>query len=414
VRQQLGIFKGAARMKVAYLVNLYPSISHSFIRREILALEAMGVEVERFALRGWDATLVDPADKAELARTRHTLRDGVFRLLLGSFGFALRHPRRYLAGLRLALRMAKNNVRGWPYHVIYLAHAVRILRWLDGTGVSHCHAHFGTNSAEIAALLREIGGPSFSFTTHGAEVFDEPRGHALPVKAEDATALVASCAYIGSQIMYHISPRFWPKVEVVHCGLPAESFDASPAPLPDAPVFLSVGRFSPEKGQLILLDAFKRVHAARPEARLVMAGDGPMRPEVEAKIADLGLGDAVQITGWVTAAQVRDAVRAARCLVHPSFTEGLPVVIMEAMAAFRPVISTYIAGIPELVREGSTGWLVPAGQVDDLADAMLACAEMPDDDLMQMARTGAARVAERHDVPTEAAKLKALFEGAQP
>lgn len=399
-------------MKVAYLVNVYPSISHSFIRREILALEDMGVEVTRLALRGWDSTLVDPADKAELDRTRHTLRNGAGRLMLGALGFALRHPARYFTGLRLALRMSRGNARGWPYHLVYLAHAIQILRWLDGSGVTHCHAHFGTNSAEIAALLHEIGGPGFSFTTHGAEVFDDPQGHALPVKAEGATALVTSCAYIGSQMMYHIPTRFWPKVEVVHCGLAADSFDATPTPLPDHPVFLSVGRFSPEKGHLVLLDAFAKLRAARPDARLVMAGDGPMRAEVEARIAALGLGEAVEITGWVTAAQVRDALRAARCLVHPSFTEGLPVVIMEAMAAFRPVISTYIAGIPELVRAGETGWLVPAGQVEDLAAAMLACTDMPDEDLMRMARAGAARVAERHDVPNEAAKLKALFEGS--
>ena len=397
-------------MKIAYLINLYPSVSHSFIRREIRALEDMGVEVERFALKGWDSTLVDPADKAELAHTRHTLKDGLSRLLIGALGFASRHPGRFLAGLRLALRMSRGSVRPWPYHVVYLAHAIRILRWLDGSGVTHCHAHFGTNSAEIAALLREIGGPTFSFTTHGSEVFDEPKRHALPIKAEGATALVTSCAYIGSQMMYHIPERFWSKVKVVHCGLAADSFDDMPAPLPDALVFLSVGRLSPEKGHMILLEAFAKVSAAHPDARLVIAGDGPTRAMLEARIAALGLGAAVEITGWVTAAQVRDALRAARCLVHPSFAEGLPVVIMEAMAAFRPVIATYVAGIPELVRDGSTGWLVPAGQVDDLAEAMLACAVMPDADLMRMARTGAARVAERHDARIEAAKLKALFE----
>lgn len=401
-------------MKVAYLVNIYPSISHSFIRREILALEEMGVEVERFALRGWDSPLVDPDDKAELARTRHTLRHGLGPLLRGAAGFALRHPGRFSEGLRLALRMSRGNVRPWPYHLIYLAHAIRLLGWLEGSGVTHVHAHFGTNSAEIAALVHALGGPDYSFTTHGAEVFDAPQGHALPVKAESARALVTCCAYIGSQMMYHIPTRFWDKVAVVHCGLAAESFDTDPAPLPAAPVFLSVGRFSPEKGHLVLLEAFAQVRADRPDARLVMAGDGPMRGEVEARIAALGLQDAVEITGWVTAAQVREAVRGARALVHPSFTEGLPVVIMEAMAAFRPVISTYIAGIPELVRDGRTGWLVPAGRVEDLAEAMAACAAMPDAEIMEMARNGAARVAARHDVPTEAAKLKALFIGKAP
>lgn len=398
-------------MKVAYLINIYPSISHSFIRREILALEKMGVAVERFALRGWDSELVDPSDKAELARTRHTLKDGAGRLAMGALGFALRHPSRVSRGLRLALRMSKGNVRPWPYHLVYLAHAVRILRWLDGSGVTHCHAHFGTNSAEIAALIHALGGPEFSFTAHGAEVFDAPQGHALPVKAEAARAGVTCCGYIASQMMYHIPLEHWPKVEVVHCGLPVASFDQAPAAFPADPVFLSVGRFSPEKGYPILLDAFARVHAERPETRLVMAGDGPLRGAMQDRIDALGLSDAVRITGWVTADEVLGLLREARALVHPSFSEGLPVVIMESMAAYRPVISTYIAGIPELVRDGETGWLVPAGDANALATAMGACADMPDDALMERARAGAERVAARHSVATEAAKLKTLFAG---
>ncbi|MEM9580370.1 MAG: glycosyltransferase, partial [Pseudomonadota bacterium] len=134
------------------------------------------------------------------------------------------------------------------------------------------------------------------------------------------------------------------------------------------------------------------------------------RAQTDAKIAELGLQQAVRITGWVTGAEVRAELRKVRALVHPSFTEGLPVVLMEAMAEHRPVISTYIAGIPELVRDGQTGWLVPAGQVEDLAEALLACASMTQPALEKMGAAGFARVSARHDVQTEAAKLRLAFE----
>ncbi len=186
---------------------------------------------------------------------------------------------------------------------------------------------------------------------------------------------------------------------------------APPAPLPDHPAFLAVGRLSPEKGHLLLLEAFAEVLTAHPEARLVIAGDGPLRPDLEARIAALGIGSAVRITGWVTAAEVVAEIAAARVLVHPSFTEGLPVVIMEAMAGYRPVISTWIAGIPELVRPGETGWLVPAGQAGDLAQAMLESAEMSKAALQRMGAAGHERVKTRHDVHLGAGKLKTLFAG---
>lgn len=398
-------------MRVAYLINLYPAISHTFIRREIRALEAMGVDVERFAIRGWDSELIDTLDLEELARTRYTLKDGAARLLLLALAWGVRHPAAFWRGLKLTFPMSKGAARPWPYHLVYLAHACRIMTWLDGSDVTHLHAHFGSNSAEIAALVQALGGPGFSFTTHGSEVFDDPRRHALPLKVARAEFAVTSCAYIGGQLMYHVPPEMWSKVKVVHCGLAESAFSGPAAPLPDDPAFLSVGRFSPEKGHLLLIDAFAAVHAARPSARLVLAGDGPMRGMLEARIADLGLEDVVRITGWVTSDQVRDELRNAQALVHPSFTEGLPVVIMEAMAEHRPVISTYIAGIPELVRDGDTGWLLPAGQVEDLAQAMLTCATTPAERLKVMGAAGHDRVRARHDATTEAAKLKGLFEG---
>ena len=397
-------------MHVAYLVNLYPTVSHTFIRREIHALEAEGVEVIRLALRGWDSELVDPLDLAELDKTRHTLRHGIKGLAMSTVRVLLRRPWAFARALKLALRMSRNHERSWPFHLIYLAHACRILTWLKKSDVTHIHAHFGTNPAEIACLIKALGGPRYSFTIHGKEFLDDPKHQALPIKVEHAEFVAASCAYIASQIMYHTPYALWQKVEVVRCGLAKSRFAAPATPPSDAPVFLSVGRFSPEKGHFVLLDAFAEVHARIPEARLVLAGDGPMRAQIEARIAKFGLAKSVRLAGWVTSDQVQQELQGARALVHPSFTEGLPVVIMEAMAGRRPVISTYIAGIPELVRDGETGWLVPAGQVAPLVEAMCACADMSQSEISQFAEAGFDRVQRMHDVTTEAARLRGKFQ----
>jgi glycosyltransferase involved in cell wall biosynthesis len=167
-----------------------------------------------------------------------------------------------------------------------------------------------------------------------------------------------------------------------------------------------------QKGQLLLVEAASRLAARKVAFDLVLAGDGEMRAEVEAQVARHGLQDRVHITGWISGQQVRQEILAARALVLPSFAEGLPVVLMEAMALRRPVISTFVAGIPELVQPGEHGWLVPAGDVQALADAMQACLDSPADVLERMGELAHQRVRERHDVDTEAGKLATLFETA--
>ena len=152
-----------------------------------------------------------------------------------------------------------------------------------------------------------------------------------------------------------------------------------------------------------------RIVAKGVRMQLVFAGDGEMRPAVEASIKSLGLGDEVQITGWIDSSHVREEILAARALVLPSFAEGLPVVIMEAMALRRPVISTFVAGIAELVRSGEDGWLVPAGDVEALQEAIEVCLAAPDEVIVRMGEGGRERVLSRHSADIEAAKLARLF-----
>lgn len=399
-------------MRIAYLVNQYPMVSHAFIRREILALERGGVEVVRIALRGWDSELVDDEDRLERKRTRYVLREGVPGLLLATARMMLTRPVRLMRALALAWRMGRSAERPLPVHVAYLAEACRIVPWLREAEIQHVHAHFGTNSPEVAMLVHALGGPRWSFTVHGPKEFDNVQLIHLAEKIRHCAFVVAISSFGRSQLYRCVEREHWPKVQVVHCGLEL-AFHAAALRTPPAPKRLvCVGRLVEQKGQSLLVEAARELAARGTNFELVLAGDGDMRAEIEALIKRLNLHANVRITGWISSEQVRNEILAARALVLPSFAEGLPVVVMEAMALRRPVISTFVAGIPELVVPGEHGWLVPAGDIEALVQAMQACLDAPADILVRMGESAYRRVLARHDVDREAAKLAKLFQDA--
>jgi colanic acid/amylovoran biosynthesis glycosyltransferase len=400
--------KGEAvnQFRIAYFINQYPKVSHTFIRREILALERQGFDILRIALRGWDGVLVDIEDVREREHTRHVLQAGMVSLVPAVLSILITRPVRFFLALQLALKMGIRADRPWPFHLIYLAEACRIIPWLKEFGASHVHAHFGTNSAEIAMLARALGGPPYSFTFHG-----EPEAlfGGIGEKVGRAAFVVAISSYARSQLYRLVGHAHWPKVKVVHCGLETAFHDVVPVPLPSAPRLVCVGRLSEQKAQLLLVEAAHRLARKGIEFELVLAGDGEMRAALEDMIARYGLARQIRITGWISGNQVREEILAARGLVLSSFAEGLPVVIMEAMALRRPVLATYVGGIPELVRTGEHGWLFPAGSIDELATAIEDFLAKPDDELRKMGDAAYLRVLERHSIDIESAKLAKLF-----
>ncbi|MGV5528063.1 glycosyltransferase [Pseudomonas sp. XP1] len=399
-------------MRIAYFINQYPKVSHSFIRREILALERQGVEVQRIALRGWDAELQDAEDASERTRTRYVLQRGVKGLLAPAWQVFRAQPRRFFRALWLAMRLGLRADRAWPYHLVYLAEACQVLQWLQAGQANHVHAHFGTNSTEVVMLANVLGGPAYSFTVHGPEEFDKPQFLHMGEKVRRAAFVAAVSSYGRSQLFRWVAHDHWAKVKVVHCGLERSFHEVAPVSVPTAPRLVCVGRLCEQKGQLLLLEAARLLAARSITFELVLAGDGEMRGQIEALIARHGLQQQVRITGWISSAQVREEILAARALVLPSFAEGLPVVIMEAMALRRPVLTTYVAGIPELVRPAENGWLFPAGAVDELAAAMADCLAQPAETLQRMGEAARQRVLQRHDIDTEAARLASYFKAS--
>lgn len=390
----------------AYLINQYPKVSHSFVRREIKALERLGIKVHRYALRGWDERPVDPADEQELVATQYVLQDGVRPLMLATMRMLVSAPTHWLMALREALGMARQGDRSLPYHVVYFMEACWLALRLRAAGVTHLHAHFGTNSAEIATLAALLARCQCSFTVHGPEEFDKPQALHLRRKVKLSKFVVAISSFGRSQLFRWLDVTQWGKVKVVHCGVDQAFWDGALTPVPESPRMVCIGRLCEQKGQLLLVQAAAQLKQQGVAFQLVLAGDGELRKPIEALIDKHGLGPFVRITGWISGNQVRQELLESRAMILPSFAEGLPVVIMEAMAIQRPVLSTYVAGIPELVKEGETGWLFPAGDVQAMVDSMKACLMAPTAQLQRMGETGRARVMARHGIEQSALLLK--------
>jgi glycosyltransferase involved in cell wall biosynthesis len=396
-------------MRITYFINQYPKVSHSFIRREINALERLGMTVQRIALRGKNDALVDSDDLLERKKTLYVLDGDGLKLLISVIKTMMTSPLRFFQALKLSFLMGLNADRPLRYHLIYFVEACYVSMCMKSVNSQHVHAHFGSNSTEVVMLANALGGPPYSFTVHGPEEFDKPQALKLSEKIQKAAFVVAISSYGRSQLYRWIDYKYWSKVKIIHCGLEPSFYDVAPSKPSQKARLVCVGRLCEQKGQLLLLDACRHLKKKGLDFELILAGDGEMRPEVERLIIEYDLIAEVKITGWISSSQVRDEILAARAMVLPSFAEGLPVVIMEAMALRRPVISTYVAGIPELVINRQNGWLVPAGSVTELTQTI---EEMLTTSLEQLTLMGDAaydRVKARHDINTEATKLAAFF-----
>lgn len=395
-------------LTIAYFINQYPMVSHSFIRREIAAVEAQGFVVKRFVLRTKIADLVDVRDQEEYKKTRYLLEQSYFVFLKAALLQLFWNPVRLTKAFCLAITMGRRSDRGLLRHLFYLAEACLLTRWLVVSNIQHVHAHFGTNSTTVVMLAHLLGGPAYSFTVHGSEL-DNPEHISLGEKVRQAAFVVAISSYTRSQLYRLVDYKYWDKVKVIRCGLETEFHQGNIPPISNSSKLIFVGRLCNGKGLVLLIHAAAKLMEEGVEFQLVLAGDGPLRKDLEKLINQHGLESYMNITGYISSDRVRDELLSARALILPSFSEGLPVVIMEAMALQRPALSTYIGGIPELVYPGENGWLVPAGSVEDLKDAMCQLLKMSEQELNILGKNARQLVLKRHDVDTEAGKLTKLF-----
>lgn len=396
-------------MRVAYLMNTYPLISTTFIRREIQALEEMGVQVERFAIRAWSEPLVDRRDAEERNRTTYLLTGNIVGLFQAFVKEIFVNPGGLAKGLRRAYRLWRAAGSGFIRHAAYLLEAISLRQRMDAAKLRHVHVHFGTNATTVAMLARAMGGGTYSFTAHGPDEFVDPSGSSYALMVRDAAFVAAISSFCRVQITRIAGMDCWDKIEIVPCALDLRDFPKGPEVVDSTRDLVCIGRLCPQKAQTLFPDAIEPLSDEFPELKIVLVGDGETREEIESKIALKGLGKHFELLGWCSNDEVRARLVGARAMILPSFAEGLPVSIMEALAFGRPVISTYIAGIPELV-DSSCGWIVPAGDVAALTEAIRDCLIREEDELNAMGNVGRSRIEARHEIRRSARLLRGAFE----
>lgn len=397
-------------MVLGYLTNQYGRASDTFIRQEVRQLRKLGHTVITFSIRRPEPEhLVSDEVRTEQAQTTYILDAGLLRLGLAFVTCTMLRPLRMARTVSLARKTCAPGLRAMLWQVFYVIEAAYLARRIESLGLEHVHDHIAMNSASVcmfAALLSDI---TWSMTVHGPHDFIEPQRWALSDKMQSAAFSVFISEFGRSQGMWHAPSSVWAKLHVIRCGLDETFLGTEPAELPQAARLVFVGRLTPEKGAVLLIEAAAILKRKGVRVELVLIGDGPSRTDIEQTIARHRLQDAVTLLGWQGSTRVREEIRASRALVLPSFAEGLPIVLMEALALRRPVLSTFVAGIPELVQPGISGFLVPPGSVNDLAEAMNTVVTASVGELSEMGRRGAARVAERHDAVENARQLEGLL-----
>lgn len=346
----------------------------------------------------------------EHARTDYILKHGFLHLLASAALELLRAPMKSLSALKLATQCGWPGLKGrlWPY--AYYGEACYLSRRLREKNVDHLHNHIGDGCAFVAMLASALSDVPFSLTIHGPYEFDEPALLAISEKVSRSEFTIAISEFGLSQLFRWTAAADWTKIHLVRCGVRFDSAPSSQAATHRR--IICVGRLCSEKGHLILVEAMARL-GTDAAFEVVLVGDGPLRREIEERARSLGIGDRLKMTGWMPAEKIRDELLRSDALVLPSFAEGLPVVIMEAFALERPVIATSIAGIPELVKHGISGWLIPAGSIDSLTAAMREVLSTPAGRLSEMGRAGSMLVREHHDQIKQARKLEALIESTR-
>jgi colanic acid/amylovoran biosynthesis glycosyltransferase len=354
-------------------------VTHTFILGEVAAMRDAGVRVETASIRrvGRDQIL-SARDREEDART-YAVLPTTARLLVGAHlrGLA-RSPGAYVGTLWRALRLAHAGGRARLWQAFYFGEALLVWAWMERAGVRHIHVHHANVSSDVAMLATRFANAAgadpewtWSITIHGPTELLDVAGHKLRAKVADAAAVVCTSDFARSQVASLADPGDLEKIVTARCGIDVERFApdgrAAPAPLQDGPLeVLCVAALSRRKGHRVLLEAIRDL----PGVRVTLAGDGVERAALEALAAELGVADRVRFLGAVAHDRVPALYAKADVFCLPSFAEGLPTVLMEAMACELPVVATNVMGTAELVEHGVSGYVLPPARPDRIAGAL--------------------------------------------
>lgn len=398
---------------IAYIVQMFPGLTMTFIYREILGLRARGMKVAAFSI--WKPR------RDELSREAVDLMDSTFYVfplnLLHFLGAHLYYfftrPLKYISTFLFRWRRPDGEAKGRFRPLYHFAEAVYLAREMERQKVRHIHAGFASNPATLALLISRLTGIGFSFAAHARGIFAE--SVLMREKLAAARFVIASTRYNKDYLMAQFPDIATDKIRVIYHGVSLQDFQPGGRGKRDGlPVILSVAQFREKKGLPFLIEACHILKSTGQEFECCIVGDGAQRGYLEALIEKYGLQDVVRLEGIVFQERLRDYYRRADILALPSVVasdgdrDGIPVTLIEAMATGCPVVSTFVSGIPELVQNGRTGLLVPPGDATALAEALLAL--LRDEGLRwHMGQTSRDRVVRQFDIEDSVAQVASLF-----
>jgi glycosyltransferase involved in cell wall biosynthesis len=407
----------APTRSIAYLVSRYPTLSMIFVLREVVLLRALGFRIETASINPPDREpeRLTPQEREEAEHTYCIKRDGIPGALQAHFKTLLQTPAGYLRGLALVFNLSRFDFARLFLNFMYFSEAMMVGQWMRRNRQSHLHVHLASQAASVGLFVQRIFRCGYSLTVHGPDEFYDAKGFYLAQKIAASDFIVCISSYARSQLMY-LSPREdWKKFHVCRLGIDPHLF----SPLPQKAglagessdgVFeiLCVGRLTPAKGQHLLLDALRQLLDQGRNVRLRLAGNGPNETSLRAHSARLNLAQHVIFEGPVNQDRILSIYAQADVFCLPSFAEGLPVVLMEALSMGIPCVTTAITGIPELISHGIEGLLVPPSDLDAL---MQTLATLMDDDGLRshMAINGRKRILTQYDLRTNVEALASIF-----
>ena len=399
------------RCRIAYLVSKYPDFSHTFILREVLSLRNHGMDIEVASINeAPPPEKLTQVERDEASRTFYVKRRGVAGALSAAL-WALQHrPAGLVRGLGYALRLGRGDIRRSLLCVFYFVEALILAKWLSERSISHLHVHFATPAATVAMILTHVSAVEMSMTVHGPDEFYDVSNYYLSEKIRTSKFVVCISFFAQSQLMKLSPGSEWSKFDVVRLGVDSSEFAPRGRKAAEGPVqVLCVGRLVSAKGQRILIEAVDRLKRDGHRLELQLVGDGVDRSDLERLVVVRGLTDVVRFVGAVNQDEIRAYYQRADIFALASFAEGIPVVLMEAMAMEIPCVATRITGIPELIEDGVSGLLVSPSDVEGMAAAMLRLMESAE--LREsLGKAGRQRVQQNYELATSADRLADVFQ----
>ena len=394
-------------MRVAYVLSRFPTIVETFILREIIELETLGVEVRIFPIILEKNDVKHQESRKLMPQVRY-IPYLSFNVAVGNVRIFLKNPWLYL---KVFFILVKENLSGPKFlsrAMVIFPKAVIASEVVSREKIDHIHAHFGTHAATYAWIMSQFTGIPYSITLHAHDIFNQKT--MLKRKMDDASFLVTISDYNVHYIEEKISPKYTDKINIVRCGVYLDQYQTRPdRSLQGRPFeIINVARLKNTKGHKFLIEACTIMKKSGIPFRVRLVGEGEERKNIEKSIAAMDLAGQFELVGFVPQDKVPGLLSQSDCYVQPSLQEGIPVAIMEALAVGLPVVATNLSGIPELVENNVTGYLVEPASAEELAQAILGVYQNYAESLA-LANKGRERVINQYDIRKNARNLLGLF-----